>query len=347
MAETMQAAFFAGERKLEVREIEMPRPAAGEVLIEVKACGLCGSDLHQFDGKWDQPQYVPGHEIAGEVIEVGEGVCQWQPGDRVCVEPFLYCGHCCFCMAGRYFHCGEMGFLTLTAHGGFAEKVVAPSYALYRLPEALSFEVGALAEPLAVGVHAVRLAQVDYADDVLVLGAGTIGLMAMSAANSFGAHLVAISARHHYQRQAAYKLGADQVLDTDEQQLAEQVSAMFERGPSVVLETVGSAAGTFQRAVDLAGRLGRVVFVGGNVGAVDRFDFEPISRKELTVYGSGAYAQLGVRRDYEVTLDLLMQKPTIYAQLVTHRFNLNEIQYAFDMAINKHESQAIKVMMVR
>jgi D-arabinose 1-dehydrogenase-like Zn-dependent alcohol dehydrogenase len=134
MSETMQAAFFAGEGALELRELPVPQPGAGEVLLEVCACGICGSDLHQFAGRWPQPEFVPGHEIAGEILAVGEGVSGWSVGDRVCVEPFLYCGACRYCMAGRYYQCAEMGFLTLTANGGFAEKMTCPAYALYRLP---------------------------------------------------------------------------------------------------------------------------------------------------------------------------------------------------------------------
>lgn len=347
MPDTMQAAFFAGIRKLEVRPTPLPEPGPGEVRVNVRASGICGSDLHQFEGRWEQPPFVPGHEVAGDVSAVGEDVRDWAVGDRVCVEPFLYCGRCCYCLSGRYLHCVEMGFLTLTAHGGFAEAMLCPRYALYRLPESLGYEGGALAEPLAVGVHAVRLTQVSGADEVLVLGAGTIGLMSALAAKAFGAKTVAITARHRHQATMARELGLDVVLPTEAEALAAAVAERFPRGPSVVLETVGSAHGTFQQAVQLAGRLGRVALVGGNTGPVDSFDFAPVSAKELTVCGSGAYAQIGTRRDFEIALDLLGSDPELYAKIITHRFDLVDIQRAFEIAGDKAAQEAVKVMMVR
>lgn len=347
MSETMQAAFFAGPGKLELREVPVPHAGPGEIVLEVRACGICGSDLHQFEGRWPQPEFAPGHEVAGEIIEIGEGVQDLQVGDRIAIEPFVYCGHCCLCMAGRYYQCDGMGFLSLSANGGFAERMVTPAYAAYRLPDSLSFETGALVEPLAVAVHGSRLANINFSDEVLVLGAGSIGLLTASTANSFGAHKVAVTARHHYQRQAAYALGVDHVLSTDVSELKEQMKGFFTHGPSVVVETVGSSAGTYQLAVDLAGPLARVVFIGANTGTVQEFNFEPVMSKELTLYGSGAYAQIGTRRDYDVAFDLLAQKPTIYAQLITHKFELKDIQHAFELARHKTESQAIKVMMVR
>jgi L-iditol 2-dehydrogenase len=347
MPETMQAAFFAGEGAVELREVPIPEPGRGEVLLDIRACGICGSDVHQFAGRWPQPPFVIGHEIAAEVCAVGEGVTDWAPGDRVCVEPFLYCGTCRYCMAGRYYQCETMGFLTLTADGGFAEKMVCPAYTLYRLPENVNFATGALAEPLAVGVHAVRVVEVNGADEVLVLGAGTIGQMTAVAAQAFGARRVAITARHDFQAQAAGQLGIDEVFSTDPETLRQQVARSFAAGPSVVFETVGSAGGTFQQAVDLTGKLGRVALLGGNTGPVDSFDFSPMPAKELTLYAPLAYAQIGPKRDFELAVQLLAASPETYTPLLTHRFCLSEIQAAFELATHKRDSRALKVMMVR
>jgi len=347
MSETMQAAFFAGAGAVELREVPAPQPEPGEVLLDVRACGICGSDLHQFAGRWPQPEFVVGHEIAGEILAVGDGVSGWSVGDRVCVEPFLYCGACRYCMAGRYYQCRAMGFLTLTADGGFAERMTCPAYTLYRLPDHLDFATGALVEPLAVGVHAVRIVGVDGADDVLVLGAGAIGLMTAAAARAFGARAVALTARHEYQAAAARGLGIETVLSTDPDTLREQVAALFPCGPSAVFETVGSAQGTFQQAVDLAGRLARVALLGGNTAPVERFDFSPLPTKELVLYAPLAYAQIGLHRDFSVALDVLGAAPERYAPLITHRFGLADIQKAFALASDKARSHAVKVMMVR
>lgn len=347
MSQTMQAAFFAGERALQIREVPDPEPGPGEVLLDVRACGVCGSDLHQYAGRWPQPPFIPGHEIAGEIRAVGEGVLGWQPGDRACVEPFLYCGACRYCMAGRYYQCPQMGFLTLTAHGGFAEAVVCPAYTLYRLPANLDFVAGALVEPLAVGVHAARVVGVCGTDEVLVLGAGTIGLMAAAAAKAFGARHVIVSARHEFQAEAARRFGCVATLATGTEELRELVGKAFPDGPSVVIETVGSAHGTFQQAIDLAGRLGRVALLGGNTAPVDGFDFSPIPTKELTVSAPLAYSQIGTKRDFEVAVELLAAGPEAYRPLATHRFELAQIQEAFELAMDKGRSRALKAMMTR
>lgn len=346
MPQTINAAFFDGKGKLAVRQIEVPSPGPGEVLIDVKASGVCGSDLHQFAGRWQRPEFAPGHEVAGVITAIGAEVADVQPGDRVCVEPFTYCGSCRYCLAGRYFQCPEMGFLTLTAHGGFAESLLAPSYALYRLPDTVSLEAGALAEPLAVAVHAARLAGISGADGVLVLGAGTIGLMCVAAARHLGSHGVYITARHAHQAEAALALGAAGILSTETEELRRQIEQHFDRGPEVVMEAVGSAARTFQQAIEVAGKLGRVALMGGNTEPMDGINLEPVIMKELTIYGSGCYGQIGTRKDFEITLEILESRPEAFEKLITHRFALEEIQEAFETAADKARTKAIKVMVV-
>lgn len=347
MPDTMLAAFFAGVRKLDLRQIPVPEPGPGEVRVSIRASGTCGSDLHQFEGRWEQPPFVPGHEVAGDISAVGDDVCGWQAGDRVCVEPFVYCRRCRYCLTGRCFLCEKMGFLTLTANGGFTAEMTCSDYALHRLPANVDYEAGALAEPLAVGVHANRVTQVTGADEVLVLGAGTIGLLSAATAKTFGARKVAVTARYPHQAQMAQTLGLDAVLPTEASALAQAVDEIFPRGPSVVIETVGSAQGTYQQAIQLAGKLGRVALLGANTGPVESFDFSPIASKELTLYGSDAYAQIGTRRDFEVALDLLASEPELYKQVITHRFQLPDIQKNFEIAADKAGHRAIKVMMVR
>jgi len=346
MATRVTGAFFDGAGSLVLREINIPPCGSGEVLVDVKASGVCGSDLHQFRGKWPQPPYVPGHEIAGIVSEVGPGAQNVRVGDRVCIEPFIYCRRCRYCLSGRYFMCPQMGFLTLTAHGGFSEKVLAPDYAVYRLADTTSLEVGALAEPLAVGVHGARLGSISPADGVLVLGAGTIGLMSAAAARHCGARRVYITARHDHQAQAALRLGVDGVFSADPEELAHQAMEVFEGGPDVVMEAVGSEAGTFQQAIDIAGKLGRVVLMGGNTGAMDGIDLAPVIMKELVIYGSGCYSQIGLRKDFELALDILAQHPEPFEALITHRFALEEVAQAFETAMDKAKCKSVKVMVV-
>ena len=346
MSDRMCIACFDGEGRLSLRDIPLDQPGPGEVVVEVRAAGVCGSDLHQFLGRWPRPEYAAGHEVAGVVKEVGPGVTDVAPGDRVCVEPFLYCGECRYCMHGRYFQCPDMGFLTLTAHGGFAQFLIAPCHALYRLPDTVSLEVGALAEPLAVAVHAARLASVCGADDVLVLGAGTIGLMAVAAARHMGSPSVYITARHPHQAEAAMRLGAKGALSTDTATLKEEIADRFLRGPEVILEAVGSDARTFQQAVDVAGRLGRIALMGANTGPMDDINLAPVIKKELVIYGSGCYSQIDTRRDFEIAVSILAADPEVFESMITHRLPLAEIQTAFETALDRGKTKAIKVMIV-
>ncbi len=346
MSRSVAAAFFDGDNRLAIRQVELGPPQAGEVLVDVRACGVCGSDLHQFVGRWPRPAFIPGHEIAGIVAEVGPGVTGVAVGDRVCVEPFVYCGTCRYCLTGRYFQCLHMGFLTLTAHGGFAENLLAPYYAVYRLPAEVGLELGALAEPLAVAVHGARVGAISAADGVLVLGAGTIGLMCVAAARAMGARDVYITARHPHQAQAARGLGATAVLSPDRETLLQQLGQTLPAGPDVVMEAVGSAAGTFQQALELAGKLGRIVLMGGNTTRMDGIDLTPVINKELVIYGSGCYSQIGVRRDFEVALEILAAQPEAFTPLITHRFSLAQTQAAFETALDKAGRGAIKVMVV-
>lgn len=343
MPKMIQGAFFAGERALEVRSFEIGAPGPGEVLIDVAASGVCGSDLHQWLGRWERPEFIPGHEVSGTVAEIGSAVRGLSPGDRVTVEPFIFCGRCRYCLAGRYFHCREMAFLTLHDHGGFAHRILAPDYAVYRLPAALSLDTAALCEPCAVGVHAARIAGVCADDQVLVIGAGAIGLMALAAAKHCGARSVAILCRHPHQARAAEDLGADFIL-TPDQDLPAAVSGHFPDGPDVVLEAVGSSGRGLPLALELAGKLARIALMGGNTEPLDNLDLSPVIMKELVIYGSGCYSQVGLRRDFEVALQILAAHPDVFRGLITHRFPLSRVQQAFETAYDKGRSRAIKVL---
>lgn len=344
MSRQSVAALFDGPGRLKLSEIQIPEPGPGEVLVQVVACGVCGSDLHQLEGRWEQPPFVPGHEVAGIVAAVGEGVAGVEVGARVCVEPFIYCGRCRYCLSGRYFQCPEMGFLTLTAHGGFCRHMLTPAYSVYRLPDNVSFELGALVEPLAVAVHAARLAAVTAADGVLVLGAGTIGLMCVAAARHLGARRVFVTSRHAHQAEAALLLGAEAALSTETEQLRAQLQRVLPGGPDVVLEAVGSQARALQQAVEVAGKLARIALMGGNTGPMDGINFAPVISKELTLYGSGCYSQFGTSRDFSIALDALAAAPETFERLITHRFDLAQVQEAFAVALDKNHSRALKVV---
>ena len=317
-----------------------PVPGADEAIVKVRNCGICGSDLHWYQGGFPPPAVCPGHEISGEVVEVGAAVQRVQPGDRVAVEPLVVCGECHACRTGELQLCRKLRILGTMADGGFADYVRAPADALFRLPAEVDWELGAMTEPLAVCVHAVRLADVRLGDRVLVLGAGTIGLLSVVAARAAGAGEVLVTARHPHQYAAAMQLGARPFAATADgnAELREYARA---NPIDAVVETVGGSADTLNDAVHL-------VRAGGTVSVLGMF-MAPISlnglllmMKEVRIVGSLTYSRAGHRADFDVALDLLVSQRDRLRPLITQRYPLDRIGDAFAVAADK-KSGAIKV----
>lgn len=336
----MLSALCTGPGTIELRDLPKPDPGPGEVLLRVRRCGICGSDLHYWAGGFPPPPVCPGHEISGEVAEVGRGVSGWRPGDRVAVEPLRVCGACEFCRAGDYQLCRDLRILGNMEEGGFAEFLRAPATALFRLPDEVDFEVGALAEPLAVAVHGVRLGGVRLGDRVLVQGAGTIGLMAVAAARAAGAAEVWITARHPQQAAAATSLGATRVF-TGSGAGEELAAAADGAAPDVVVETVGGTADTLMEAIQVVRRGGTIVVLGLFAGLPS---IQPLLFvvREIRMVGAMTYGRAGVRADFDIALGLLARQPEIFRSLVTHRIPLRDLAGGFRVAADKG-SGSIKV----
>jgi L-iditol 2-dehydrogenase len=334
----MKAAYCTEPGRFEMRELEQPVPGAGEAIIRVRSCGICGSDLHFFQGALPPPSVCPGHEISGEVVDVGDGT-RVRCGDRVAVEPLVVCRECSYCRTGNYQLCERYRVLGMMLDGGFAEYLRMPSYALFPLPANVDFEVGALAEPLSVAVHAVRLANVRLGDRVAVLGAGSIGVLSVAAAKAAGAADVWITARHPQQRAAAESLGATRVVGTG---ASGDLSDLARQHPvDVVIETVGGTADTINEALLL-------VRPGGWIAALGLFTAMPplnallLTAKEARIVGSQTYGRAGARADFDVALQLLSAGPERFRRIITHRFPLGEITRGFEAAADKR-SGSIKV----
>jgi L-iditol 2-dehydrogenase len=334
------AALCTAAKRIELREVERPAPGPRDAIVRVRSCGICGSDLHFFHGGFPPPAVCPGHEISGEVAAAGGDSGAVRIGDRVAVEPLIVCGTCPFCRIGDYQLCRRLCILGTTADGGFATYVRVPSAALFALPDTVDFEVGALAEPLAVSVHGLRLANARIGDRVLVLGAGTIGLLAVAAAKAAGAGEVWITARYPQQRSAALVLGATRVFAGPDSAAA--LSAAADEQPvDVVVETVGGTSDNLNDAILLVRR-------GGTIAVLGIFTTMPMLNalllvvKEVRLVGSMTYGRFGTRADFDVALQLLAAEPERFRQLITHRFPLTEIGQAFEIAGNKHAG-SIKV----
>ena len=329
----MRSVRFTRERGFELRDVPRPEPGPGETVVDVHCCGICGSDLHFYAGAVDPPAVCPGHEICGRVAAGSPDV---PAGTPVVVEPIRSCGGCLRCRAGEPNLCAALQILGSQADGGFAEVVVVPTSSVYPLSPGLDLDTAVLAEPLAVAVHGVDLAQVGPADTVLVLGAGIIGLLTAFVAAGRGA-AVLVSARHEHQARAATSLGARPV-DAD----AATVTAAVRRDrPDVVLETVGGDAATVDLALRAVRRGGRIVTLGVFTRpiALDPLRF---LAKEVRLTASMMYRRAAPQPDFVTALTLLAEARDRLAPLVTHRVPLAEIARGFAVAADKR-SGAIKV----
>ncbi len=307
----------------------MPTPAADEVLVRVRACGICGSDLHFYHGVFPaNPNISPGHEFAGEVVELGERVAGFERGQRAIVEPIRRCGECAFCRTGRYHLCPKHMLLGTFAPGALAEYVSVPAYTLYPLPDHLDFELGALVEPMAVAVHGIHLVNVAVGERVLVLGSGTIGLYSIIAAKAAGAGDVIATYRHDHQGEAARAAGASRTIRDSE------LTGVEKEGIDVVIETIGGNAPTLAQALGAVRPGGRISVLGLFPGAVQLGGLALIL-KEVAVVGGITYCRPGLHSDFDVAIGILRSDPERARAVITHRFPLDEAALAFATAADK------------
>jgi (R,R)-butanediol dehydrogenase/meso-butanediol dehydrogenase/diacetyl reductase len=259
----VRAAVFQGPgQPLAIEQVSDPTPGPGELVLRVRACGICGTDLHM--SRLALPRgLVMGHEFAGEIAALGrDAAAHWKLGERVCALPVIGCAACLPCLAGEPQYCAQMRATGLGPVGGaYAEYVLVGAAESLRLPEALSDVQGALIEPLAVGLHALRAAELRPGDDVLVLGAGPVGIAALLWARHLGARRVAVSDPLEPRRALAQRCGAELTLDPGAEEVGAALSRHWSGAPEVILECVG-APGLLQQTFALAPVRGRIVVVG-------------------------------------------------------------------------------------
>ena len=314
-------------------DVAPPPLPAGWVRLRVAACGICGSDLHMLRQHFARvPGVGPGHEMVGHPLDGPAGL-----EDRLyAVEPRTWCGECEFCTVGSRHLCTRGTLLGVTAPGGLAEFVDVPLASLHAVGD-LEPLVASLAEPLAVCVRAIHLAEIQTGSRVLVLGAGTIGLLSGLLARD-RAESVAISARHSHQRAAAKQLGLTPLAE-------DEVAAWaLEHGPDVVIETVGGRADTVDQAVLLCRPGGRIVVVGV-FGGARQVNLLLLMAKELVVVGSNTYGTDRRGAEFASAVRLLPRYASELRPLQTHQLPLDQISQAFTTADDK-KSGAIKVTLL-
>ena len=341
----MRAAVVREHRRFAVDEVELPEPGPGEVRLRIDACGVCGSDLHAYHGNMLSPGQTPGHEIAGQIDAIGSGVTDRAVGDPVAVEPLLTCGHCDCCKSGRDSICRDLRLIGFHTRGGMAERIVVPARRAIALAPGLDPSVAALTEPVAVSVHGLRRGRFEKGQRVLVLGAGTVGLVTLVAARSLGAGEVWISARHPHQARMARRLGAARVLDENEASPEQLDRLGREVDIDLVVESVGGRADTLC-AASAAARPGGTISVLGLFTDSPLLSPFPLLLKELTLCWSNCYQRPpGDRGDFELAAEIVDRERESLSQLVTHRLPLGEVTEAFGLAADKRQ-ETIKVSIV-
>lgn len=261
----MKSAVFYGKHDLRVEDAPMPAVGANDVLIQVKACGVCGTDVHIYEGDKGAADVTPptilGHEFSGVVVGIGEKVTNCRIGDRVCVDPNCYCGTCDFCRNGIAHYCTDMIGYGTTVNGGFAEYCAVDQRQVYKLGENTTFEQGAMTEPVACCLHGIDMCNITPGSSVVVIGGGMIGLIMLQLAKLAGAARAALIEPVASKREIAKKLGADITIDPT----AEDVkSALAEAGMTwlnTVIECVGKTS-TIEQAIDIVGNKGTVMMFG-------------------------------------------------------------------------------------
>src|SRR2546421_7450386 len=279
----MRAVIGEGPGKLAVTEAADPAPAHGELVIQVGACGICGTDVHIADGDFPPPPYpiIPGHEFGGRVVTRGEGVpADWRDGERVAVDPSLFCGHCRACRSGRGNLCANWNAIGDTVNGAFAEYVAVPAANAYPIPDGVDDQQGALIEPLSCAVHGLRRIGPVLGEDVLLIGAGTMGLLLLQLLNQAGARSVTVVDRKAARLEVAKAVGAASVAGDVRE---------GDRGAFGVAVDATGVPAAIEAAFGSLARGGRLMIFGvASADAAVSFSPFRIYNDEITVVGSMA-----------------------------------------------------------
>ena len=261
----MKAAVFYAKENLRIEDREIPKAYGDKVLIKIKACGICGTDMHIFDGD-EGAAPTPagttlGHEFSGEVVEIGEMVHGIKVGDKVCVDPNKLCNECSFCKDGIGHFCDNMVGIGTTVDGGFAEYCLVPMSQVYKFEKDITFAEAAMTEPVACCLHGIDMCNINVGDTVLVIGGGMIGLIMLQLASLKGAATLILVEPIKEKREHALKLGADIVIDPINENVAEVLARNNIGRINTVIECVGKTA-TIEQAISLSGKYSTVMMFG-------------------------------------------------------------------------------------
>jgi 2-desacetyl-2-hydroxyethyl bacteriochlorophyllide A dehydrogenase len=330
----VKAAYYEAPHELSVREAPDPEPGVDEVLIRVAACGICGTDQHIYDGDFGGPfPLIGGHELVGEIVEAGGEVVERKVGERVAVNPNVFCGSCFYCQRGQVNHCLRWSAIGVTRDGGFADYVVAPEANVYSIGE-LDFETAAFIEPLSCVVYGLKRVRVPIGANALIYGAGPIGLLMLQLVAHGGAGSVAVVDVKQEKLELAPRLGASHAVLAGDS-AADTLREISPLGFDVVIDCTGVPA-VVEHMFAHARNEGKLLFFGVNPSearvAVSPYD---VYRKDLEIYGSFA-----LRYTFHDAIALIDSGAVDVKPLLSNRFPIERFPEALDLA---GSGEALKV----
>jgi L-iditol 2-dehydrogenase len=336
----MKQAVMTSPGKIDFRDVPFPKIEAGKVLIRMMRIGVCGSDLHVYHGKHPYTSYpvVQGHEVSGIVERVGEGVSGLNVGDRVTIQPQVFCGKCYSCTHGKSHICDELKVMGFQTTGAASEFFLVEADKVLKLPLDMSLDHGAMVEPVAVGVHALSRGGDVKGMNILVLGAGPIGNLTSQVANGLGASTVMVTDLSDYRLEVARQCGIDMCVNPKKTHLSKAVLEHFGANKAdLILECVGSNDTTDQ-AIDVA-RKGSDIVIVGVFADKPVVDLGLVQDRELRLIGTLMYQ----KEDFRTAIELINTGKVKLTPLISNHFAFHDYLKAYEY-IEKQKDRTMKVM---
>ncbi|QDV61513.1 galactitol-1-phosphate 5-dehydrogenase [Crateriforma conspicua] len=340
----MKALLLTEYKNLEVTDVDEPAVGPDDVLVQVEACGICGSDIHGYDGSSGRriPPLVMGHEAAGNVVRTGKNVTDLKPGDAVTFDSMVSCGQCEFCRSGHQNLCDNRMVLGVSCgdyrrHGAFAERISVPRRIVYRLPDGLPLEHAALVEAVSVAVHAANVTPITLGDTAVVVGAGMIGLLTIQAVRAAGASRVIAIDINDRRLKVAQDVGATDVINSSQVDAVQTVIQMTGgRGADVAMEVVGMTP-TVQTAIESVRKGGCVTLVGNVTPTID-LPLQSVVTREIRLQGT-----CGCNGEYPQCIDMMARGIIDVRPLITQKISLAQGPEWFDR-LYKGDPDQMKVI---
>ena len=344
----MKAALFKGPNKIRIEDIPVPEPADNEIQIKVHSTGICGTDLHLYNGlkvgAFSAPEnMVFGHEFGGKIIKKGESVPSvYKVGQRVVVEPNIGCGQCKTCLAGNYVQCEKgQSIIGIHRNGGFAEYVVAPHEKVFLLPDNITMKAASVFEPFAICVYGLINAPIVPGDTVLVMGPGVAGLHFTMLAKACGAAKVILSGPNQARLDLGMKIGADVIINVKEKDLLEEVGKETEgEGANYIFEAAGVQE-TLANMAKAAANKAKICIYGIPVKPVNNVDFAEYLFKDLTLVTAS-----GAQNTFKRAVKIVSSGIVNLEKVITHTFPLDEIEKAFEVVEKRLDGGAKASVMI-